>query len=150
MSGQGISQIVVYAVALIVLGYPLGIWMAHVYTAPQPAGRFFDSIEAGFLRLVRAHREREQDWKSYGKAVLVFSILFAALLYVIQRLQGVLPLNPQQKALQCCLIPFRFDKYALAVVDDPALEAHLSRQTIDKRAKPHALHGAADYDSNTL
>jgi K+-transporting ATPase ATPase A chain len=94
VSGQGISQIIVYAVALVVFGYPLGIWMARVYTTPKPAGRFLDSIEAGFLRLVRAHREREQDWKSYGKAVLVFSILFWAVLYGIQRLQGHLFLNP--------------------------------------------------------
>src|SRR5215831_11008497 len=94
MSGQGISQIIVYAVALVALGYPLGIWMARVYTTPQPAGRFLDAIEAGFLRLVRSHREREQDWKSYGKVVLVFSVLFSAVVYGIQRLQAHLFLNP--------------------------------------------------------
>jgi K+-transporting ATPase ATPase A chain len=94
MSGQGISQLLVYAVALVVLGYPLGIWMARVYSTPQPAGRFLDAVEEGFLRLIRAHREREQDWKSYGRVVLVFTILFAALLYAIQRLQGHLFLNP--------------------------------------------------------
>src|SRR6476659_5377502 len=94
MSGQGISQLVVYGVLLVALGYPLGIWMARVYTTPQPAGRFLDSIEAGFLRLIRAHREKEQDWKSYGKAVLVFSILFWVVVYGIQRLQGHLFLNP--------------------------------------------------------
>jgi K+-transporting ATPase ATPase A chain len=96
MSGQGISQILVYAVALIVLGYPLGIWMARVYDSPVPVGRFLASIEAGALRLIRVQREREQDWKGYAKTVLVLSILFSVVLYGIQRLQGHLFLNPDE------------------------------------------------------
>src|SRR5581483_5104909 len=94
MSGQGIGQILFYAFALVVLGYPLGLWMARVYNTPVPAGRLLASIENGFLRLIRAQRDREQDWKSYGKTVLVFSILFSLVLYGIQRLQGHLFLNP--------------------------------------------------------
>jgi K+-transporting ATPase ATPase A chain len=68
--------------------------MARVYTHAQPAGRFFDSIERLFLRAVRADGDREQDWKAYGKTVLVFSVLFFIVLYLIQRLQGHLFLNP--------------------------------------------------------
>jgi potassium-transporting ATPase potassium-binding subunit len=94
MTGQGIAQLLFYAVVLVALGYPLGIWMARVYTAPIPAGRLLASIENGFYRLIRSQREREQDWKSYGKTVLVFSVLFWCLLYVIQRAQGHLFLNP--------------------------------------------------------
>jgi K+-transporting ATPase ATPase A chain len=94
VNGQGISQILVYALALVAFGYPLGIWMARVYTHAQPAGRFFDSIERFFLRAVRADGGREQDWKGYGKTVLVFSVLFFLVLYAIQRLQGHLFLNP--------------------------------------------------------
>jgi K+-transporting ATPase ATPase A chain len=94
VNGQGISQIVVYSLALIGLSYPLGIWMARVYTHAQPAGRFFDSIERFFLRVVRADSDREQDWKAYGKTVLVFSVLFFLVLYAIQRLQAHLFLNP--------------------------------------------------------
>jgi len=94
MNGQGISQILFYSVALVALGYPLGIWMARMYVSARPAGRFLASIENGFLRVVRTDPAREQDWKSYGKTVLVFSVLFWALLYAIQRLQGHLFLNP--------------------------------------------------------
>jgi K+-transporting ATPase ATPase A chain len=94
MTGQGIAQLLFYAVVLVALGYPLGIWMARVYTAPVPAGRLLASIENGFYRLIRSQREREQDWKSYGTTVLVFSVLFWCLLYVIQRAQGHLFLNP--------------------------------------------------------
>jgi potassium-transporting ATPase potassium-binding subunit len=94
MSGQGISQIVVYSLALVALGYPLGIWMARVYTDAAPAGRLMASAERFFLRVVRVDAEREQDWKGYGKTVLVFSVLFFLVVYAIQRLQGHLFLNP--------------------------------------------------------
>jgi K+-transporting ATPase ATPase A chain len=94
MNAQGIGQILLYSAALVALGYPLGLWMARVYTAPRVAGRALGSIESGFYRLVRTNAGREQDWKSYGKTVLVFSILFSALLYLIQRAQGHLFLNP--------------------------------------------------------
>jgi len=76
-----------------VLGYPLGLWMARIYLAPSPAGRFLATLENGFLRVVGADK-REQSWKSYGKTVLVFSVLFWGLLYLIQRAQGHLFLNP--------------------------------------------------------
>jgi K+-transporting ATPase ATPase A chain len=94
VSGQGVAQIAVYALALVAFGYPLGIWMARVFTHPQPAGRFFASTERLFLRAIRGEPEREQDWKGYGKTVLVFSILFFLVLYAIERLQAHLFLNP--------------------------------------------------------
>ena len=93
MTGQGIAQIVVYLIVLVGLGYPLGLYMARVY-APAFRVRWLGGVENGFYRLVRAERSREQDWKSYSKSVLVFSILFFGLLYAIQRLQGQLFLNP--------------------------------------------------------
>ena len=89
METQGIAQVLFYCVALIALGYPLGIYMARVYTAEGLGGR----IERGFYRFLRADT-REQDWKSYGVTVLVFSVLFWLLLYTIQRVQGHLFLNP--------------------------------------------------------
>src|SRR5579862_1293296 len=94
MTGQGIGQILVYAVALVALGYPLGLWMARIFTVPRVAGRFFGSVERGFYSVVRIDPTREQDWKGYGTTVLVFSVLFMGLLYAIQRLQGHLFLNP--------------------------------------------------------
>jgi K+-transporting ATPase ATPase A chain len=88
VNGQGIGQIAVYSVLLIALGYPLGIWMACVYSRERS-----DPVERGFLRLLGA-RGGDQDWRSYGKCMLVFSALFAVVVYGIQRLQGHLFLNP--------------------------------------------------------
>jgi K+-transporting ATPase ATPase A chain len=68
--------------------------MARVYSTPRPGGRLAAALESGFCRLVRTDPARAQDWRSYGKTVLVFSVLFSALLYALQRLQGHLFLNP--------------------------------------------------------
>jgi potassium-transporting ATPase potassium-binding subunit len=93
VSGQGISQIIVYAVVLTVLCYPLGIYMAKIYTAERlPLG----SLERGFLRLVG--NAREQSWRAYGMSVLIFSVPFFVLLYVLQRVQSHLFLNPDKLA----------------------------------------------------
>src|SRR5262245_55675087 len=89
MSGQGIGQILLYAAVLIALAYPLGRYMAWVYTRERD-----DVIERGVFRLFGRRSGDEQDWKAYAKTVLVFSVLFSGLLYAIQRLQGHLFLNP--------------------------------------------------------
>jgi potassium-transporting ATPase potassium-binding subunit len=84
---QGSAQIVVYAVVLIALAYPFGLWMARVYTRDRG-----DVVERAFLRLLGGRRE--QDWKGYSKSVIVFTIVFFGVLYALQRLQGHLFLNP--------------------------------------------------------
>jgi len=97
VSGQGIAQILVYAVVLIALSYPLGLYMARVY-APAFRPRWLSGIERGFYRLVRTDPAQEQDWKSYSKTVIVFTVVFFGLLYLILRLQGHLFLNPDHLA----------------------------------------------------
>src|SRR3984885_9885661 len=97
MTGQGIGQILFYSVVLVAVGYPLGLFMARVYGDRFLLGGRFGwlrSLERGFYRLVRTDPTREQDWKSYAKTVLVFSVVVSAVLYGIQRLQGHLFLNP--------------------------------------------------------
>ena len=98
MSGQGIGQILFYAAALVVLAYPLGLYMARVYNNEQFCMRgrlrFLGKIENGFLRLLRVDLKAEQDWKGYAKTVLIFSAVFSLPLFVLMRLQGHLPLNP--------------------------------------------------------
>jgi K+-transporting ATPase ATPase A chain len=93
MGFQGPVQIVVYTIVLIALAYPLGMYMARVYST-LGAPRILRAIEAFFYRLVRTDPRKEQDWKSYGFTVVVFSLLFSGVVYAFQRLQGHLFLNP--------------------------------------------------------
>jgi potassium-transporting ATPase potassium-binding subunit len=94
VSGLDIGQLLVYALVLVALAYPLGLYMARVYMSPRFGGRLLGALERGFYRLVRTDPGREQDWKGYGKTVLVISIVFSAVVYALQRLQGHLFLNP--------------------------------------------------------
>ncbi len=94
MTSGGVTQIVLYALILTALAYPLGIYMARVYTGTLRVPRWLAAPERGFYRLVGTTPDTEQTWKAYAKVALVFMALFAVLLYLLLRLQGHLPFNP--------------------------------------------------------
>jgi potassium-transporting ATPase potassium-binding subunit len=94
VTGNGILQIALYAAAVMLLAYPLGIYMARVYSGTLRVPRWVAAPERGFYRLVGTNPEAEQTWKGYANTSLVFMAVFAILLYVLLRLQGHLPLNP--------------------------------------------------------
>jgi potassium-transporting ATPase potassium-binding subunit len=89
MKPEGIGQILLYAAVLIALAYPLGRYMAWVYTRKRD-----DALERGFFRLLGRGSSEDQSWKRYAMTVLIFSLAFSALLYAMLRLQGHLPVNP--------------------------------------------------------
>ena len=94
MTGNGITQIVLYTVILTVLAYPLGIYMSRVYPGTLRMPRWLTAPERGFYRLMGTRADEEQGWKGYAKTALIFMGVFAVLLYLLLRLQGHLPLNP--------------------------------------------------------
>ena len=74
-------------VVLLVLAYrPLGDFMARLYTSEKHL-----RVERGFYRLVGVDAGAGQSWQNYLRGVLVFSAAGMALLYVLQRIQPVLP-----------------------------------------------------------
>jgi potassium-transporting ATPase potassium-binding subunit len=89
MQFEGIGQIVLFAVILLILAYPLGRYMAWAYTRERDG-----VVERGFYRVLGRGSGDEQDWKSYAKTVLIFSVIFFGLLYALLRLQSHLFLNP--------------------------------------------------------
>ncbi len=92
---QGTAQIIFYVLVLLAVTPLLGSYMARVYEGENVLlARWFGFAERGFYRLLRTSPEEEQDWKGYGTSVIVFSLLFLIPLYVLLRLQGHLPLNP--------------------------------------------------------
>jgi K+-transporting ATPase ATPase A chain len=97
MTGNDLFQIVLYFGALLLLAKPLGIYMARVYEGELflPV-RIIGPAERLFYRFCGIRTEEEMDWKQYAVAVLVFSAAGVLLLYLLQRLQGILPLNPQK------------------------------------------------------
>jgi K+-transporting ATPase ATPase A chain len=89
-------QILLYVVVLLLLVKPLGAFMADVYEGKRTfLAPVLGPVERLIYRVAGIDTAREQDWKQYTLAVLAFNFLGFVALYFLQRLQGVLPLNPQ-------------------------------------------------------
>ncbi len=84
--------IVVLVVVLAISWRYLGSYMAAVFDGRV---QFLAWAERPFYRLLRTGPDQEQTWKRYATSLIVFSALFAALGYLLLRIQGSLPLNPQ-------------------------------------------------------
>src|SRR4051812_24766165 len=96
MTLSGIFQILLFLVLLTLLTKPLGIYMTKVYTGEKTFLDFiFNPVERLFYWICRTDPNEEMNWKQYGAAMLVFSMVSALAVYGIQRLQFFLPLNPQ-------------------------------------------------------
>jgi len=96
VSVNGIVQISVYLAVLLLLVKPLGLFMARVLEGERT---FLSPVLGGLERLIyRASgidSAREQDWKRYAIALLLFNAIGFLFVYLLQRLQGLLPMNPQ-------------------------------------------------------
>jgi K+-transporting ATPase ATPase A chain len=89
-------QLLLYLVALIALGLPLGRHMARVLDGrPTLLARLLGPVERWFYRLGAVRPEREMSWGRYATAMLLFNAAGILLVYLIQRMQAILPLNPQ-------------------------------------------------------
>ena len=93
MTAIGIAQILVFVAVLVAAARPFGSYMARVYGDENFGRRRFGAGERAFLRLFGG--AREQDWKAYARSVVLFSLVFSGFLYLLLRLQGHLPLNPE-------------------------------------------------------
>ena len=94
MTVNGWLQIVAFCTVLIILSPLLGRYMAKVYTGERV---FLTPVFGGFERLLYrcfgVNPKREQDWKSYAKSLLIFSLAGWLILYVILRSQTIQPWN---------------------------------------------------------
>ena len=97
MTAIGWMQILLYAALIFAVTKPLGFYMFRVFEGErQPLPRFFGPIESGIYRLCDVDPEEQHDWRQYSTALLVFSAITLFVTYGIERLQHILPLNPQQ------------------------------------------------------
>lgn len=97
MTLMGWIQIFVYFGLLILLVKPLGAYMAHVYTDERTLlFPILRPAERLIYRLAGVQADDEMDWKQYSLAVLVISLIGILFLYLLQRIQHLLPLNPQE------------------------------------------------------
>ena len=96
---QFLIQLVVYLALLLALAWPLGIWLAAVADGRLPRWlKPVVRIEQAIYRLAGADAAEDGSWKRYALAAVAFNVLGVIIVYALQRLQGVLPLNPQAMA----------------------------------------------------
>jgi K+-transporting ATPase ATPase A chain len=96
MTSVGVFQILLYFFVLLVFTKPLGVYMAHVFQGERTfASAVLRPVERIVYVIGGVKENVEQRWTQYTASLLAFSIVSLVLAYAIQRLQGVLPLNPQ-------------------------------------------------------
>jgi K+-transporting ATPase ATPase A chain len=88
-------QLGVLVVLLVALTPPLGAYLARVFgDGPAPGDRVFGPVERLVYRVCGIDERREQRWNVYALSLLAFSAVSVLFLYLLQRVQHVLPLNP--------------------------------------------------------
>ncbi|MFZ4873472.1 potassium-transporting ATPase subunit KdpA [Janthinobacterium sp. Mn2066] len=96
MTTQSILLLVLFLVVLLALAYPLGLYMARVAgDAPVPGLAWLQKCENLLYRWAGLSNDKAMGWKGYAIALIVFNTLGAFFVYGLQRLQDLLPFNPQ-------------------------------------------------------
>ena len=99
MTANGWLQIIVFLALLLAVTKPLGIFMARVFSRERT---FLDPVlrpvERLLYRLTLVDQEHEMRWTEYAFSMLLFSGVSMLVLYLIERVQQMLPLNPQKFA----------------------------------------------------
>src|SRR5579872_4707855 len=96
MTMSGWIQLIVYVAVLVAITKPLGIYLLHVLDPEEAGGGTFLDPALGWLekliyRILRVDPKQEQNWKQYGIAMLIFSLVTAVMTYGILRFQDHLP-----------------------------------------------------------
>jgi K+-transporting ATPase ATPase A chain len=96
MTANGFVQIALFCAAVVLLVKPFGYYMTRVFNGePTFLSLPLRPLERTIYALSGVKEDEEQDWKSYGLAMLTFGLAGFLALYALQRLQAVLPFNPQ-------------------------------------------------------
>jgi potassium-transporting ATPase potassium-binding subunit len=97
MTANGWFQILLFLVLVLLVTKPVGIFMTRVFNRERT---FLDPvlrpIERLFYRLTGVDETHEMRWTEYAISMLLFSAVSMLVLYGLERLQGVLPFNPQK------------------------------------------------------
>jgi K+-transporting ATPase ATPase A chain len=93
---MGILQIAFFYGLIFAFTKPLGAYMARVFQGQRTfMHRVLRPLEVFTYKLIGVHEDAEQRWTMYATSLLSFSVFGFVLVYLLQRLQGFLPFNPQ-------------------------------------------------------
>ena len=92
MTSSAWSLLALFLVSLLVLSWPLGIWLARICSGNLPG--WMHKVESPLYKLAGTSPEKSMNWASYALALLAFNLAGALFVYGLQRFQVYLPLNP--------------------------------------------------------
>ncbi|MBP7778803.1 MAG: potassium-transporting ATPase subunit KdpA [Acidobacteria bacterium] len=96
MTLNGWIQILLFLAAIAAVTVPLGAFMARVFARERTwLDPVLRPLERLIYRLTGVDERHEMRWPEYAVTMLAFSVVSMLVLYALQRLQGLLPLNPQ-------------------------------------------------------
>lgn len=96
MTINGVLQLAVVLGVLLASVKPLGVFMARVYSGERTfLHPVLGPIERTIYRIAGLHPDDEMGWKENALAMLIFNAIGFVVVYLLQRTQAVLPLNPQ-------------------------------------------------------
>jgi potassium-transporting ATPase potassium-binding subunit len=96
MTWQGWLQIAAFAALVTATVKPLGRHLACIASGDGNPWRSLRFVENGIYRLGGVDPAEEQSWFGYALALLLFHLVGIVVLYALQRVQNLLPLNPQR------------------------------------------------------
>jgi K+-transporting ATPase ATPase A chain len=96
MTSIGVLQIAVFFGILLLLTKPLGLFMARLFQGERTfLHPILRPVESLIYKLCGVREEAEQRWTQYAAGLLWFSVCAFLFVYIFQRLQGILPFNPE-------------------------------------------------------
>src|ERR1035437_2330065 len=139
MTSIGVLQIAVFFGILVLLTKPLGLFMAKLFqgerTFLHPVLR---PVESLIYKICGIREEAEQRWTQYAAGLLWFSVCAFLFVYVIQRLQGILPLNPQAFGAKLVSPDLAYNT-AISFVTNTNWQAYSGESTLSYFAQMAAL-----------
>src|SRR5215472_12778881 len=96
MTSIGVLQILVFFGIIFALTKPVGLFMSRLFQGERTfLHPLLRPLEVLIYRICGVRESEEQRWTHYAASVLAFSVISFLFVYALQRLQGLLPLNPQ-------------------------------------------------------
>ena len=97
MTANGWLQILIFFALILAVTKPMGVFLARVFNRERT---FMDPVlrplEKLLYRVTRVDETHEMRWTEYAVSMLLFSVVSMLVLYLMERVQGYLPFNPQK------------------------------------------------------
>ena len=95
MNGE-ILQVILYLIVLVLLAIPLGNYIGKVMNGEKVfLSPVAEPVEGALYKCLKIDKDEQMGWKKYAVSALIFNLFGFLLLFLLNLLQNILPLNPQ-------------------------------------------------------